>query len=182
MSEQISAAEEKAAVQTDPGLSRKKRMALIVYLAILFIVALIIVTLSLVIQIHGNTEQYSTISEKANALQAKNEALQEEKDKLKDENAALLSEVDGLQNENTALAQENETLKNDYDTLQKQSEDTAKAFDLLLKARDAYDAQDEEAFRAAMDELAPLSQYLSSQAQEVYNELLDSMATHTPEP
>lgn len=68
--------------QTDNGLSRKKRMALVMYLAVLFIAALAVVTLSLVIQIHGNTEQYNTISAKAYELQEQNQQLMEHADDI----------------------------------------------------------------------------------------------------
>lgn len=131
----------------DNSLSRKRKLALIAYLAILFIVALAVVTLSLVIQIHNNTEQFQTITEKAYNMQ-------EENLKLKDENAEL----------NTQL------------------EDTARAYDLLLKAKDAYETKDDDAFRTAMDELARLCTNLSEQAQETYSLLLTAMATATAEP
>ena len=131
----------------DTSLSRKRKLALIAYLAILFIVALAVVTLSLVIQIHNNTEKFQTITEKAYNMQ-------EENLKLKDENAEL----------NTQL------------------EDTARAYDLLLKAKDAYETKDDDAFRTAMDELAPLCTNLSEQAQETYSLLLTAMATATAKP
>lgn len=83
MSEQTAVVEKTPENTADSGLSRKKRMALIVYLAILFIVALAVVTLSLVIQIRGNTEQYKTFADKAQLLQEENRELMEERDRIR---------------------------------------------------------------------------------------------------
>lgn len=175
--------------QADNSLSRKRKLALVAYLAILFIVALAVVTLSLVIQIHNNTEQYQGIAEKAYILQEENVKLKREQSTQASELSSLQSEAEALradaeakQAENETLTAENATLKDENDALKKQYDDTVKAYDLLAKAKAAFEANDEEGFRAAMDELAPLSENLSEQAKTAYGELLNSMAAHTPEP
>lgn len=175
--------------QVDNSLSRKRKLALIAYLAILFIVALAVVTLSLVIQIHNNTEQYQGIAEKAYILQEENVKLKREQTTQESELAALQSEAEQLradaeakQAENETLTAENATLKDENDALQKQYADTVKAFDLLAKAKAAFDAEDEDAFRAAMDELAPFAEALSAQAKTEYNTLLNALTEHTPQP
>lgn len=175
MKKQTTVPENEAEIKTDPSLSRKKRVALVIYLAILFIVALAVVTLSLVIQIHKNTEENNTFAEKA-------QTLQEENEELRQEIALLQKDNDTLTKENDSLTAENATLTDENDALKKQNEDTVKAYDLLAQAKAALDAEDDDAFRAAMDELAPLSDILSAQAKTEYNELLDAMADHTPEP
>lgn len=166
------------------GLSRKKRLALISYLAILFIVALAVVTLSLVIQIHRDTEKNTTIAERAYALQEENEqfeaqiesqadeidALQEEAEELRTNSESLQAEVDRLTEENTQLSGE-------IDGLNTQLENTQKAFDLLLKAEAAYVAEDAKSFIDLMDELAPLAEQLPEEAAAEYNTLVAALAT-----
>lgn len=102
MSTASTVAERPQAVETDGSLSRKKRMALVMYLAVLFIVALVIVTLSLVIQIHGNTAQYNTIAEKAYGLQEKNQELMEYADNITRAYDCLLMAKDALAASDTA--------------------------------------------------------------------------------
>lgn len=139
MSEQISAAEKEAETQIF-SLSRKKRMALISYLAILFIVALAVVTLSLVIQIHRSTSENVTFAEKAQTLQEENQELME------------------------------------------RGQNIRSAYDWLLRAKDAYDAKEEDSFVSAMNELEPLQEYLSGYGQETYNLLLEAFEQIQGEP
>lgn len=180
MSKKETAAEQTEAAVTDSSLSYKRRMALIVYLAILFIVALAIVTLSFVIQIKNNTQQYNTISEKAHALQLDNETLQKENAEQANEAVKLQAELDKLQTKYDALADdydeqmtENAQLQEANDELTAQCVNILHAYDLLAAAKEAKEQNDAAAFEKAMAALEPIYSSLSAQAQEEYDALLD---------
>lgn len=186
MSKKTTAADENAAVEVDNSLSRKRRMALITYLAILFVVALAIVTLSLVIQIKNNTQQFNTISEKAHALQLDNEQLQKENAKQQNDAVRQQAELDKLQSQlDTLQSQLDEqkeqiaTLQESNDALSEQCEHTVQAYELLAKAKEARAEGDEEALAMAMDALEPIYQTLSIQAQAEYDAILDEMNPDT---
>lgn len=174
MSEQAISAEKEAEVQTDPALPRKKRMALIVYLAILFIAALVIVTLSLVIQIHRSTTENATFADKAQSLQTENETLRQQVSDLQKEKDALVTENGQLQAELDAQTEENGQLQAANDELEEQNGNIRKAYDLLSEAKAARESGDEEAFQAAVEQLEPLYQYLSETAQAEYDALIDA--------
>ena len=171
----------------DVTLSDKKKTSLVTYLAILFLAALAIVTVSLIIQIRGNTEEYNTIAEKAYALQEENEGLQKENetqrqerdqlqheaDRLTEENAQLRTQLEEQQAQNSQLEAANESLNNQIGLV-------SQAYDLLSDAKAAAARQDDEAFRTALKALEPLYQCLSEQAQAEYDALLDAMTPEEP--
>lgn len=182
MKKKTTPAEENEAVEVDTSLSRKRRMALIMYLAILFLVALAIVTVSLVVQIKNNTEQFNTISQKAHALQLDNEQLQKENAKNQNELSQLQAELDRLQGDKDALQteldaqkEENAQLEGANEALAKQCEDTVTAYELFAEAKAAREQKDEEAFEKAMEALEPIYRNLSEQAQAEYDALLDEL-------
>ena len=171
----------------DPTLSGKRRTSLIIYLAILFLAALAVVTLSLVIQIRGNTEQYNTISQKAYALQEKNEELQKEKETQRQEYETLRQEADRLTKENEQLRTQIETQQSEYAQLQEkldaanaQTDRILLAYDLLSDVRAAAEAQDSTAFQNAVKTLEPLYSCLNERAQAEYDALLNAMTPEEP--
>ncbi len=161
-------------VKADPSLSRKKRVALVLYLAVLFIVALAVVTLSLVIQIHKNTEENNTFAEKAQVLQEDNETLRHNIAALQRDNDSLTKKAEDLQAKVTALEEEKTQLQDANEELKTQNENTLLAYDLLADAKTARENGDMDAFRKAIDQLEPLYQCLSEKAQAEYDALIDA--------
>lgn len=165
-----------------PALSGKRRSALVIYLAILFIVALAVVTLSLVIQIHNNTEQYQTIAERAYSLQEENTQLARQQESQAAEILALQEDVETLrtdaeekQTELDRLSGENDALRSEADTLKEDIEKTQLAYSLLAKAKDAYEKEDAGTLLSVMDELTPLKDWLGVEAKTEFNALLTAL-------
>ncbi len=174
MSKQTSAEEKETEIKVDPSLSRKKRMALIIYLAILFIVALAVVTLSLVVQIHKNTEENITFAEKAQTLQEENESLRQEISRLQKDNDTLTKENEDLQTRVTTLEEQNTELQEANEELTTQNDNIRQAYELLAEAKAARESGDMDTFQKVIEQLEPLYQYLSEKAQAEYDALIDS--------
>lgn len=171
----------------DGTLSYKKKMSLITYLAILFLAALAVVTVSLVIQIRNNTQEYNTIAEKAYALQEENEGLMKENASQRQDVERLQAEADRLTGENaqlsTQLAEQqtqNSQLETANEALTEQNDGILQAYDLLADAKAAAEQQDDEAFQKAAKAMEPLYQYLSERAQAEYDALLNAMTPEEP--
>ena len=80
-------------------LSRKRRMALVSYLAVLFAVAFLLVTVSMIIENRQLQDSAGTLTSRIQQLQADNEKYQETNKKLVEAN----SSIGGLKDANTAL-------------------------------------------------------------------------------
>lgn len=173
-------------------LAHKRRTALVLYLAILFVAALAFVAISLFSQnqkmntknqeLRDNSE---SVLDRAEKLQDRNRELQEENKKLDEQIKALenvSAEYDILFEEFQTLQQKNQELQTQVEeqqttlTEQKQAlQDKDAAADLLLQAQAAFAAADTEAFRATMEALKPLQEQLSTEGKALYQTLLETL-------
>lgn len=189
------------AVQDRPAeaggtLSRKRRTALISYLAILFAVAFLVVALSMIFENRklrssnlalqdsnrSSLASSATALEKAEALQDENRRLSETIASLEGEKQQLLADADAANAEKDAalaerepLAQENERLSQDYEALSKKEQDGALAFDLLCQALAAEREGLQDELVTAMRQLAPLKTLLPESGVPIYESLLESL-------
>lgn len=189
------------AVQPRPAeeggtLSRKRRTALIAYLAILFAVAFLVVALSMILENRKlrNSNQAledsnrsasassATALEKAEALQDENRRLSEtiaaqedEKQQLLADAAAAQAEKDAALAEREPLAQENERLSQENEALTAKQKETARVLELLCQAIAAERDGLQDEFVTAMRELAPLTELLPESGKPIYDSLLESL-------
>lgn len=177
MSKQVPVADTEALTDTQPTLPRKRRLALVSYLALLFVVALAIVTLSLISQIQSNKDQYNTIAAKAQALQADNAQLQAEYDTLLRDYTQEIKQSAALQSQLQRVQEDSTQLQGDLDALSAEKQETLTAYDLLTQAMSAAIKQDKPAFTQAMTQLADVQDKLPEQAQPYYKELLALLAS-----
>ena len=182
--------------EADGTLSRKRRTALIAYLAVLFAVAFLVVALSMIFEnrkLRNSNEALedksrtasassATALEKAEALQDENRRLSETIAALENEKQQLLADAETAQTEKDAalaerepLTQENERLTQENETLTKQQQDTARALDLLCQAVSAEAAGMQDELVTAMRELDGLRQLLPESGAAVYDSLLESL-------
>lgn len=75
------------------GVSKEKRLALLRYLEILFLVAFALVVISLLIQMHSTNTTISHLTEASESMLSRAETLQEENRELQDTVASLTQEL-----------------------------------------------------------------------------------------
>lgn len=151
----------------------KNQNALLRYITILFAVAFLMVTLSLVISMRESRDTISELNQTSASALQNAEALQTENRELSDANRDLRDTVTALEAE-LAEAQETKTqLETEKADAEKLAQDTAKAYALLLTAMDARQYGDTETFDQAMTDLEPLKDLLTGKAAERYSELVN---------
>ena len=171
-------------------LAHKRRTALVLYLAILFVAALIFVIVSMVSQNQKLKDSSASALDKAVALQdnvrdlkQQVRTLTKEKQELANENQALTEEIANY----TAQIESLETLQTQFEDLQaeyeaasQQLEEKNLASDLLIRAQNALTEENEEAFLAAMQELAGHTSQLSEAQTALYEALTAALPEQEP--
>ena len=173
-------------------LSRKRRMALVSYLAILFAVAFLLVAISMVIENRQLQESEGNLNSRIRQIQADNEVLQEKNKKMTEENTAVKQQLNEAQQENAAAAASIETLTGEKQTLTEQKQALEEEKHTLTEERDKLKnradesrqvhellwqamAADEEGNLSRVAELLaqiePLEDLLSETEREIYEEL-----------
>lgn len=173
--------------------AHKRRTALVLYLAILFGVALLLVTFSMITQNQKLMDSSTSAIDRAEALQNENRellrkqiSLTEQAEALQNElnaaNAQIEAEQEAAEAARAELAGEQEKTKalNDQITGLEQQLGAAKdACDLLLQAKAALDAGDEEAFVAAMTALESEQTHFGPEAAALYEALTAELPGET---
>ena len=173
-------------------LSRKRRMALVSYLAILFAVAFLLVAISMVIENRQLQESKGNLNSRIQQLQADNEVLQENTKKMTEENGSLKQQLSASQAENaaaassiealsgekqaltdekTALEAEKNALTEERDKLKNKSDETRQVHELLWQAVAADEEMDYERMQSLLEQIEPLKDLLCPSALEIYQEL-----------
>lgn len=167
-----------------PSLSRRRRIAVVSYLALLFVVAFVLVAISLISESRKNqaNAEASSALQKVEAVQAENRALQEEAKDLNRQISDLQAQLDAIQLQNEYAEAEyaamNAELQRAQAALNEQTEITAaqqEAADLLFSALYAWRNSDPETFRADMKDLATRQGDLSPTALSVYEFLIGEL-------
>ena len=172
------------------ALSRKRRTALVAYMAVLFAVAFLLVALSMIME---NKKLQSSNEKTSATLNGRIEELQNEYNNLKntsEEQAARIAELESQAAEKEAAM---ETLEQQLDEaaavreeLEKEirdgkdslvearqkAEDTFKVYDLLIRAKLADEEGDFEQLQELLDQIEPLKNLLSDDAKEIYESLI----------
>ena len=146
-------------------LSEQKRAALLRYMAVLFAVAFLLVLASLILQMHSSRTAISEMS-KSNSDALSNAMA----------NAEFLQDQDAADDQSAGaerLTQELTALKAEYDALKAQSEGAETAYEALITALTCRTHEGNVTFTRAMETVAANQQYLSQDALEVYQSLLD---------
>ena len=139
-------------------MSEKRKQALVVYLAALFGLAFIIVTVSLVVQVRkGNDPNLAnavTLQAQVQELSTQNKQLSADYEKLREQIDALTSqkkddEIQALENKLNACSH-------------------------LIAAQDALLNQDAKALKTHLEILEDLQKHLDKDQQKIYEALLDA--------
>ena len=173
-------------------LSRKRRMALVSYLAILFAVSFLLVAVSMVIENRQLQHSEGTLNTRIQQLQANNEEFQQNNKKLteevsglqenlkqandevttlKGEKTALESEKAALESEKKGLETEKETLSKTNSELNSKLADTRRAHELLYEAVTADEEGDYEKLQELLEQIEPIKDLLCPTALEIYMEM-----------
>lgn len=185
----------------EEALSRKRRTALVSYLAILFAVAFLLVALSMVIEnkrlqstnaaIKNDSQKTSAnlnktitdmqtendeLTEQISALQQQLDELQTEADRqaaeAEDQISALTAERDGLQEEKTALEAEKTELSEALADAEQRAADAVEVSELLQKAIAANDEGKHKTLQYCLEKIEPLKDLLSPSELEWYESLI----------
>lgn len=167
-----------APVQDSPAPEKKtgtikNQNALLRYITILFAVAFLMVTLSLVISMRESRDTISELNQTSASALQNAEALQTENRELSDANRDLRDTVTDLEAELAEVQEAMAQLETEKAAAEKLAQDTAKAYELLLTAMDARQYGDMETFDQAMTDLEPLKDLLTGKAAERYSELVN---------
>ena len=166
-------------------LAHRRRTALVMYLLVLFAVALIFVVISMISQ-NSKMKQLEDWGDSAvdrvQKLVAENDSLKQRQTELEAETASLqtqLAERDAslaqLETQAAQLADEKAALADELEALRGDKEDAEAAYELLLQAVQAQADGDNEALAAALKALAPVRDKLSEQGQSLYQSLLEAL-------
>ena len=175
--------ENNAELREDNGtLSRKRRTALVTYLAILFAVAFLLVALDMIIENHKLQSSNQALEDSNKISMASSASALEKAEKLQDENRSLQEKITGLETreqELTLQAEEAQALleemtKDNAALTQKQT-DTVRANELLLQAMAASQGGLHEELVSAMRELEQLQDLLSETGKTTYQDLLKDL-------
>lgn len=177
-------------VKEGEALSRKRRTALVAYMAVLFAVAFLLVALSMIME---NKKLQSSNEKTSATLNGRIEELQNEYDDLKNQSlqqqeriAALESEAaekdaaaQSLQQQLEEAAAAQESLEQELvkrglalKEAEQQALDTAKVHDLLLQARIADEEGNLAEVQRLLDEIEPMKDLLTDTAKEIYESLI----------
>ena len=172
------------------ALSRKRRTALVVYLAVLFAVAFLLVALSLVVE---NRHLQSASEQTSASLNGRIAELQNEYAKLQGQNSEMETRIAGLENEAAArqtelealqqqlaekdrekedLIREKSNLAVEREIAVKKAQDVLKAHELLFAAQAADEEGNFARLQELMEELAPLRYLLCPTARDIYESLI----------
>lgn len=148
-------------------MAPKSRNALLRYMTILFAVAFLVVTVSLVISMHASQNTITALNQTSASALQNAEQLQDSNRDLSDENAKLRDRVAELEDQLASAKADAETAA----SAQESADNTAKAYELLLQAMDAKSNGDTAACSAALAQLEPLQSYLQDSAAALYAQL-----------
>lgn len=171
-------------------LSRKRKVALVSYLAVLFAVAFLLVALSMVIENRqlqtSSAEMRGTLNNRISALQEENITLKEENGQLTESNAQLIAERDdalkkqqdaerrekSLEDQKTDLINEKVALFSEITAAEKKLDDAKRVQELLYQAAEAEEAGDYETLETLLAQIEPNKDLLSPTALEIYESLI----------
>lgn len=183
--------------QKPSGLDEKKKTALIHYVAILFIVAFIVVLLSMLGTMRNSQEDISALTQSSVSALQKAEQLQNDNEVLREENAALTAELEAqtdaiaeLEDQlQAALAKaeaasdaeaaadgEAKDLEQELTKAQNTLAKTMQAYEELLYAMEHVTPGSQEgnvSVSRALENLENLKQYLGQNGLEEYETLLE---------
>lgn len=169
------AEEAKPSVPEKKQVGAKSRNALLRYMTILFAVAFLAVTLSLVIETKKSKTTISELNQTSASALENAEMLQESNRELSDTNANLRDKIADLENnlkEANDAANEAEAALESAKDAQQNAENEAKACNLLFTALNAQQKGDTAAYENAMVQLEPLHEFLTGTAAEIYESLV----------
>lgn len=160
------------------NITPKYRNALLRYMVILFVVAFLIVSLSLLVQMRNSQNTITALNQtsasalqNAEQLQQQNQALTEENDALQATIRELEDRLEDLEQQAKLTEGELTSVKQEQEQAQEQTQAQFDAYELLLKAQQARQNEDAEAFDAAMASLAEVQDNLSPAGAELYKQL-----------
>ena len=170
------AEEAKPSVPEKKQVGAKSRNALLRYMTILFAVAFLAVTLSLIIETKKSETTISELHQTSASALENAEMLQESNRELSDTNEKLRDKIADLENNlkeaNDALNEAESALESAKDA-QQNAENEAKACNLLFTALNAQQKGDAAAYENAMVQLEPLHEFLTGTAAEIYESLVE---------
>ena len=189
--------ENNAELREDNGtLSRKRRTALVTYLAILFAVAFLLVALDMIIENHKLQSSNQALEDSNKISMASSASALEKAEKPQDENRSLQEKITGLETREQELTlqaeeaqalleemtkdkeawqTEKDQLTKDNAALTQKQTDTVRANELLLQAMAASQGGLEEELVSAMRELEQLQDLLSETGKTTYQDLLKDL-------
>lgn len=151
-----------------PEKNPNRAQALIRYVAILFAVAFLLVLFSFIVSMRDSKQTISELNKDANSSLARAEQLQDENRQLQEEKAELEDKIQELEDVQKTEKSKTEQLKKELEDviktrdelkeentiLSQKLESTAEAYELLLKAETALKENNDEDFKAIMEELS----------------------------
>ena len=165
-----------------PSLSKRRRIAVVSYLALLFVVAFVLVAISLASENRKYNDKASSALQKAEVLQQENADLQKETKALTKQVSELQAQLDAVQLQNEYAEAEyaamDTELKRTQAALNEQTEITAaqqEAADLLFTAVTAWRGSNLQEFRAEMEDLETRKGDLTPAALSVYEFLVGEL-------
>ena len=174
-----------AEIQTET-IGPKNRNALLRYMVILFVVAFLIVSLSLLVQMRNSQNTITALNQtsasalqNAEQLQQQNQALTREHDALQETIHELEDSIEELEQEIRLTESELTSVKQEQAQVQEQSQARIDAYELLLRALQARQNEDMGAFNTAMDALAEVQENLSPAGAELYKQLSETTEEET---
>lgn len=168
-------AAEEAKTPEKKQVGAKSRNALLRYMTILFAVAFLAVTLSLVIETKKSKNTISELHQTSASALENAEMLQESNRELSDTNENLRDKIADLENnlkEANDAANEAEAALESAKDAQQNAENEAKACNLLFTALNAQKKGDTAGYENAMVQLEPLHECLTGTAAEIYESLV----------
>ena len=183
--------------QKPSGLDEKKKSALIHYVAILFIVAFILVLISMLGTMRDSREDISALTQSSVSALQKAEQLQNDNESLREENAALKAELEAqtaavseLEDQLTSAVSSAEAASDAEAAANAEARDATneltKAIDTMSKMSLAYEdliyalqnrtpgsQEGNVAVSRALENLENLKQYLGQNGLEEYESLLE---------
>ena len=161
-------------VQTEEKLPPKNRNALLRYMVILFVVAFMIVGLSLLVQMRNSQNTITALNQtsasalqNAEQLQQQNRMLIEENDRLQTGMYELEESLEASEQQAKLTEGELASVTQEREQLQAQID----IYELLLQALQARQSSDAVAYDAAMKALAEVQDRLSPAGAELYQQL-----------
>ena len=167
-------------------LSRKRRIALVAYLSVLFAVAFLLVALSLVVEnrhLQSSSEQtsaslngkiaelqneYAKLSDKAARQESELAQLEAQKAEADEALASLQRELEDVKAQLEQADAERTNLQVEHQVYANRIADLQRVHELLFQAQAANEAGDFAQLQRLMEEIAPMRYLLGPNAQEIY--------------